>query len=298
MRLGIPLGWPERPADIGPAVRRIATIADDAGVDSLWTADHFFQIPVTGLPRESPMLEAYATVSYVAALTRRIRIGVMVTSPVYRHPGVLVKSLTTVDVLSGGRAAFGIGVGWDAEEAAALGVPFPPTAERFERLEETLRIARRMWAGDESAYVGRHYRLDRPLNSPNTLQRPGPPILLAGGGERRTLRLVAEYADACNLFDLPAPYTVDLRHKFDVLRQHCADVGRDYAEIEKTTVTAFDLGADRAGGLRKLVDHLHELAAIGVDHAVLLGPRFDWGPDLDAVASIVDEVHGIEVDRR
>jgi F420-dependent oxidoreductase-like protein len=296
VKLGIPLCWPDQAADIGPEVGRIARTADRAGLDSLWTADHFFQIPVTGLPREYPMLEGYAAVAYALGQTERIHVGTMVTCVAYRHPGQLIKAATSLDVLSGGRFVFGVGAGWDAEEAHSLGLPFPPTAERFERLEELLLIAAQMWRGDETPFEGRHYRLARPLNSPNSLQRPHPPILVGGSGEVRTLRLVAEHADACNFFDLPAPWGLDLRHKLDVLRAHCDAVGRDYDEIEKTTLTGFDLGGgrDRADGLRRLVDHLHELAALGFGHVIVSGPRFEWGADLDAVLSIVDEVHAIE----
>jgi F420-dependent oxidoreductase-like protein len=295
MKVGIPLGWPQAPAAIGPAVARIARRADEAGLDSLWTADHLFQIPVTGLPRESPMLEAYATVAYVLGQTSRVAVGAMVTCVAYRHPGMLLKAVTTLDVLSGGRVTLGLGAGWDAEEARALGIPFPPTAERFERLEETLRIADQMWRGDTSPFEGTHYRLGRPLNSPNALRRPRPPILVGGAGERRTLRLVAQYADACNFFDLPGPYAVDLARKLDVLRAHCASVGRDYEAIEKTTLTAVDLSGGRAAGLRRLVAHVEGLAALGIGHVILMGPRFDWGDDLDAVLSVVDDLHAVEV---
>ena len=295
MKLGIPLCWPEDPMAIGPEVARIARVADEGGLDSIWTADHLFQIPVTRLPRESPMLEAYAALAYIAGHTRSIHLGALVTCVAYRHPGMLLKAVTSLDVLSGGRVIFGAGAGWDVEEARALGIPFPPTAERFERLEELLQLAHQMWRGDESPFQGRHYQLARPLNSPNTLQRPHPPIMLGGSGERKTLRLVAEYADACNLFDLPGQFKVDIEHKLDVLRSHCDAVGRDYDEIEKTTLTEFDLGEDRRGGLRRLVERLHELAALGIGHVILTGPRFEWGQDFDDVLSIVDEVHAIEM---
>jgi F420-dependent oxidoreductase-like protein len=294
MKLGIPLAWPESAADIGPEVGRIARLADEAGLDSIWTADHLFQIPVTFLPRQSPMLEAYATLAFIAGQTRRIHVGAMVTCVAYRHPGVLLKALTTLDVLSGGRVIFGAGAGWDIEEARALGIPFPPTAERFERLEELLQIAHQMWRGDETAYDGRYYQLARPLNSPNSLQRPHPPILIGGSGERKTLRLVAQYADACNFFDMPGRVEVNLPHKLDVLRSHCDAIGRDYADIELTTLTAFDLGEQRTSELRRLVDHIGELAALGISHVILTGPRFEWSADLDAVLSIVDDVHAIE----
>jgi F420-dependent oxidoreductase-like protein len=294
VKVGITLSWPDAVAGIGPEVERIARTADEGGIDSIWTADHLFQIPVTGLPREAPMLEGYTALSFVAALTHRVTVGPLVTCVMYRHPGMVVKAATALDVLAGGRFVFGVGVGWDAEEAAALGLPFAPLGERYERLDELLRIAHQMWAGDETPFAGRHYRLTRPLNSPNSAQRPHPPILVAGAGENRTLPLVARYADACNLFDLDPPFAVDLRHKLDVLRGHCDAIGRDPAEIEVTTLTAFDLGPDRGAGLRRLVARLEGLAEIGVDHAILVGPTFEWGDDLDAILAIVDDVHAID----
>lgn len=312
MKIGIGVtnfSWPEPASEMGATVAHIARTADEAGFDSIWTMDHLFQIRLTGLPPEAPMLEAYATLAFIAGQTRRIRLGTMVTSVSYRHPGVLIKIVTSLDVLSGGRMILGVGAGAPynippdlsleeartrGHEVAGLGIPFPSLAERFERLEELLQIAHQMWRGDERPFEGRHYRLARPLNSPNSLQRPHPPILIGGSGERKTLRLVAQYADACNLFDLPGTgFQDNLRQKLDVLRQHCRDVGRDYAEIEKTCASAFDLGEDRSEGLRRLVEHLHGLASVGIDH-VLLTPPGPWDEStLDAVASIVPEVHRI-----
>jgi F420-dependent oxidoreductase-like protein len=291
MKLGIPLGWPATTEAIGPEVARVARAADQAGLDSLWTTDHLFQIPVTGLPRTSPMLEGHATIGYLAGQTSRIGLGVMVTCPVYRHPGMLVKEVTSLDVLSGGRLTFGIGVGWDVEEATSLGIPFPPVDERYERLEDVLRLARQMWAGDESPFAGRHVHLPRPLNSPNALQRPHPPILIGGSGERRTLLLVARYGDACNLLDLADPYRIDLRRKLDVLAAHCEAVGRDPATISRTVLTRLDAG-DRGG--RRLVDRIGELAELGFDHAIVMAPTFEWGPELDDVLALVEPVHAIE----
>ena len=209
MKLGISLGgFPAgtAAAHMGPLLSRLARRADDAGFDSLWTMDHFFQIPITGQPPEAPLIEAYALLAFLAAHTRRITLGTLVTSVAYRHPGVLIKAVTSIDVLSGGRVIFGVGAGAPFNqlpagrsprdfEAYGLGIPFPPLAERFERLEEVVQIALRMWGGDETPYQGTHYQLLRPLNSPNALQRPHPPILIAGSGELKTLRLVARYAD-------------------------------------------------------------------------------------------------------
>jgi F420-dependent oxidoreductase-like protein len=303
MQLGICItnfAWPAPPGEIGPTIARVARAADEAGIDSIWTMDHFFQIQVLGLPPEDPMIEAFTTLTFIASHTRRARLGTLVAAVPYRHPGVLVKTATTVDVLSGGRLTFGVGAGSPstaaalAHEAGGLGIPFPSLAERFERLEELLVIARQMWSGDESPFEGRHYRLNRPLNSPNSLQRPHPPILVGGGGERRTLRLVAQYADACNLFDIGGSgYQDDLRHKLDVLRAHCDDVGRDPAEIEVTTCTYLEPRTDPRAWARDLLGRLEELAAIGVDHAIVAAEP-PWDDDmLDAVAGIVDEAHDL-----
>jgi F420-dependent oxidoreductase-like protein len=308
VKLGISLtnfSWPIPTAEIGPTVAGIARRAEDAGFDSLWTMDHFFQIRIAGEPPEAPMLEAYATLAFVAGVTNRIALGTSVTSVAYRHPGVLVKAVTSLDVLSGGRAIFGVGAGapWNElpadvsprdVEVHGLGIPFPPLAARFEQLEELLQIAHQMWRGDEAPFEGRHYRLGRLLNSPNTLQRPHPPIMIGGSGERKTLRLVARYGDMCNLFDLPGTgFSDDLAHKLEVLREHCRDVGRDYDEIEKTTATILDVGADRRHGIEQFVEHVEHLAAMGIDQAIV-GPRGPWNQEtLEAVCSVIPHVHAI-----
>jgi F420-dependent oxidoreductase-like protein len=209
-------------------------------------------------PVEQEMLEGYAALAFIAAHTARAELATMVTGVHYRHPGLLVKIVTTLDVLSGGRAALGIGAAWNAEESVGLGVPFPPLSERFERLEETLQIARQMWSGDETPFKGRHYQLERPLNSPQSLSRPHPRIIIGGSGERKTLRLVARYADACNLF--PG----DIPHKLAVLRGHCDAVGRDYDEIEKTSMLMVD-PADIGGAL----ESLRELGELGIQMVYL-----------------------------
>jgi len=267
MKIGISMsGFPMATgaAAMGTLLSRSARRADEAGFDSLWTMDHFFQIPITGQPPEAPLLEAYAVLAFLAAQTHRIRLGTMVTCVAYRHPGVLIKAVTSIDVLSGGRVIFGVGAGAPFNElppgrpprdfeAYGLGIPFPPLAERFERLEEVVQIALQMWRGDDAPWQGTHYQLLRPLNSPNTLQHPHPPILIAGSGERKTLRLVARYGDMCNLFDLPGTgFADDLKHKLDVLRSHCEDAGRDYDAIEKTVSTFVEPDEDRA----RFLDHL------------------------------------------
>ena len=213
---------------------RTARVADEGGAAVFTVMDHWFQMETLGGPAE-PMLEGYTTLGYLAGQTERVRLGLLVTGATYRHPGLLAKIVTTLDVLSRGRAQLGIGAAWYDREHEGLGVPYPPTAERFERLEETLQIVRQMWSADDGPYAGRHFRLAETVNVPPPVQQPRPPILIGGSGERKTLRLVAEYADACNLF---AAGTDEVRHKLDVLRRHCDDVGRDYESIEKTMLGA------------------------------------------------------------
>ena len=271
MRIGLQVPdftWPGSPHSIGPTLRRIAVDAEQAGMSSFWVMDHFFQISMVG-PAEHEMLEGYAALSHVAAVTERVMVGTMVTGVTYRHPGLLVKTVTTLDVLSGGRAYLGIGAAWNEDEHNGLGVPFPPVAERFERLEETLRIAEQMWSGDERPFNGRHYRLRRPLNSPPALRRPHPPILIGGTGEKKTLRMVVQYADACNIFDMG---TEGISHKLEVLRGHCERLGRDYDSVARTTLGSLHVSADGREGTQsvdQVVDHLGELASIGIDESIV-----------------------------
>lgn len=221
--------------------------------------DHVWQIHLVG-PAEHEMLEAYTTLGFLAARTKRIELLAWVTAAVYREPGLLAKCVSTLDVLSGGRAWLGIGAAWNEEESVGLGLPFPSTAERFERLEETLQIFLQMCSDDESPYEGKHYRLGRTLNSPQPLHRPHPPILIGGAGEKKTLRMVAQYAQASNLFP-----SRELEHKLDVLPGHCADLGRDYDEIEKTVMMPFDLGTD-GEKVDDLLATLQDLAGLGIQH--------------------------------
>jgi F420-dependent oxidoreductase-like protein len=263
MKLGVHVAdftWPDGPRHIGRDLTRIAAAADDAGFAKLSVMDHVWQIGVVG-PAEHDMLEAYTTLGYLAACTSRIELLAWVTAVVYREPGMLAKCVTSLDVLSGGRAWLGIGAAWNEEESRGLGLPFPPTAERFERLEEALQICLQMWADDESPYSGKHYQLERTLNSPQSLARPHPPILIGGGGEKKTLRLVAQYAQACNLFGGP-----ELEHKLDVLRGHCEAVGRDYDEIEKTVMFNMDPGPN-GENVDTMLEQLRALAAQGISHA-------------------------------
>ena len=260
MKIGLQIPdftWPGGPARLGPDLARVARAADDAGFSAIWVMDHFFQISSLG-PPEHEMLEAYTTLGFLAGHTSRARLGTLVTGALYRYPGILTKIVTTLDVLSGGRAWLGIGAGWNEEESRALGIPFPPLAERFEILDETLRICLKLWSDDETPFEGRRFRLERPLNSPQSLSRPHPPILIGGSGERRTLRLVARYADACNLGMSP-----DLPHKLEVLRAHCEAEGRDYDSIEKTCLYSFDVG-ERGEKVGELMGTLRRLAGMGI----------------------------------
>ncbi|HEY6709446.1 MAG TPA: TIGR03560 family F420-dependent LLM class oxidoreductase, partial [Actinomycetota bacterium] len=257
--------WPGGQDGLGSELARLVRGADRAGVDTVWVVDHLLQADPTAPPEDTEMLEAYTTLGFLAAQTERVRLGTMVSGVTFRPPALLVKAVTTLDVLSGGRAWLGLGAGYHGEEAEAMGLPLPPVAERFQRLEETLRIAAQMWAGDDAPFEGRHYRLGRPAGSPPPIQRPGPPVLVGGTGERKTLRLVAQYADACNLFDIPdAGRTVT--HKLAVLAQHCADLGRPYDQIEKTLSTRLEAGETSDSFSRRC----EAAAALGIEHMVVL----------------------------
>ena len=267
MKFGLQIvqfNWPGSPVNIGPKLAEIGKTAESAGFDSIWVMDHFFQMdmPGMGLKPEEPMLEGYTALSYLAAVTERARLGTMVTGVNYRHPGHLLKIVSNLDVLSGGRANLGIGAGWYEREAKGLGFPFPPVKERFERLEETLQIVKQVWSGDISAYEGQHYHLAEPMNNPQPLTRPHPPILIGGGGEKKTLRLVAQYANASNLFAFLGNDVI--AHKLDVLKQHCDDVGRDYNDIEKTALGSFTFGE---GGISsaELIAMCQGLAKVGIE---------------------------------
>jgi F420-dependent oxidoreductase-like protein len=259
MRLGIhyaSFSHPGGPEAIAPRLAQTARVADQGGAAMFTVMEHWFQMENLGEPAE-PMLEGYTTLGYLAGVTERLRLSLLVTGTTYRHPGLLAKIVTTLDVLSGGRAMLGIGAAWYDREHRGLGVPFPAMSERFERLEETLRICRQMWSDDDGAFEGEHYRLAETVCVPAPLQQPRPPIMIGGSGERKTLRLVARYADACNLFG-EGPEVV--AHKLEVLERHCADVGRDVAEIEKTMIFASDPLADVDGFLRQMTEY----AAVGI----------------------------------
>jgi F420-dependent oxidoreductase-like protein len=256
--------WPGGTEAIGPTVGRIAHQADEIGFDSIWVMDHFFQIRGVGKPEE-PMLEGWTTLGFLAANTKRARLGLMVGGVHYRLPGLWVKAATTLDVLSGGRAWLGIGAAWNEDESRSLGFPFPPLGQRFEMLDETLQIAHQMWQGErgsEAEFHGRHYDATRLMNSPQSISRPRVPIMIGGGGERKTLRLVAKYADASNVFGGPEM----IAHKYAVIREHCADIGRNPDEIERTNLQTIDLGRDSPA---RIVDRFGELADAGAQHVIV-----------------------------
>ena len=278
--------WAGGPTGIGPGVADLAKRAEAIGVRTLSFMDHYFQMDWMA-PAEDPMLEGYTALGFVAGVTERLRLRLLVTGVTYRHPGLLAKSVTTLDVLSGGRAELGIGAAWYEREHLGLGVPFPPIGERFERLEEAIQICLQMWSDDDGPYAGRHYQLTETLCSPQPVSRPRPRILIGGSGERKTLRLVARYADACNIFGGPE----EVAHKLDVLRRHCDDVGRDPNEIEVTAMyRELPPGAD----VDDVVRGAEAFARIGVSTlvtGVVSGDPGGWlettfGPAMDELAAI------------
>ena len=271
MKVGLHISnftWDDGPAELRFRLADIAQRAEQGGVDRISVMDHVWQIGPIG-PPDHEMLEAYTALGWLAAKTDRVKLLTMVTAVVYREPGLLAKAMSTLDVLSGGRSILGIGAAWNEDESRGLGLPFPPTAERFERLEEAIRICLQMWSDDDGSFDGKHYHLARTLNSPQPLTRPRPPILIGGGGEKKTLRLVAQYADSCNIaFYDPE----EAAHKLEVLRGHCADVGRNYDEIEKTAQTRFNLG-ENGEHVQRTIEQLHHASELGftVAHGSLLG---------------------------
>ena len=293
MRLGLQIPsftWPEGPAALAATLRRIAASADEGGFASLWVMDHFFQIPLVG-PAEHEMLEGYSTLAFLAAATRRVRLGTLVTGVTYRNPGVLVKTVSTLDVLSGGRATLGIGAAWFEREHLGLGVPFPPLRERFERLEDALRIAKQMWSGEAAPFEGAHTRMAETLCVPQPLQRPHPPILIGGMGERRTLRLVARHADACNLFAYAGASEVG--RKLDVLRRHCDGEKRDFDAIERTTLGSVQLAPGKQSPA-DVIRELRELAKVGVQHAIVNLPNVHEIAPLETLAKeVVPAIAGL-----
>jgi len=267
MKFGLQINsftWPGGAAAIGPTLAKVTRTADDVGFDSIWVMDHFYQIRGLG-PPEAPMLEGMTALGFMAANSERARLGLMVGGIHYRLPGLWIKSATTLDVLSGGRAWFGIGAAWNEEESTGLGFPFPPLRDRFEMLEETLQMAQAMWSGGTGtgeAFEGKHYTASRLMNSPQAISRPRVPIMIGGGGEQKTLRLVAQYADACNVFGDAAR----IAHKYAVLREHCERLGRSYEEIERSTLQSVDPDAQSAD---ELVERFGALGEAGAQHILM-----------------------------
>jgi len=286
MKLGIQLNsfdWTGGPERFGRNLTDIGKAAEEAGFDRIGVADHLWQHPIMGGP-EANEPECYTTLAFLAANTEQIGLTAMVSGIHFRHPAVLVKSVSTLDVLSGGRAHFGVGSGHYEEETKGLGIPFPPQKERFEMLEETLRIALRMWSGergDERPFEGKHYRLERPLNLPQSSSRPHPPIMVAGDGEKKTLRLVARYADACSL--RPGPQVPE---KLGVLRRHCEDEDTDYDSIEKTCAFRFDVG-ERGEKSEALIGQLRWLSGMGIETVIGFVPNVD---DISPLETIGEKV--------
>jgi len=281
MKVGLQVSsftWPGGNDALGPTLARVARDADRAGFDSIWVMDHFFQIRGVGRPEE-PMLEGWTTLGFLAAHTERARLGLMVGGVHYRQAALWVKAATTLDVLSGGRAWLGIGAAWNEQESRALGFPFPPLAERFELLEETLQIAHAMWDGErgtEAPFEGRHVHAGHLMNSPQSISRPRVPIMIGGGGERKTLRLVAQYADATNVFGGPET----IHHKYEVIREHCAAIGRDPDEIERSTLQSVRLALEpgaKGESPQQVVDRFGELSDAGAQH-VIFGVGDVWDP--------------------
>jgi F420-dependent oxidoreductase-like protein len=274
--------WNGGPPATAPTLARVAREAEAGGVARLTVMDHFWQIGPIGAPEES-MLEAYTTLGYLAAVTERVLLHTLVTGVVYRDPGLLAKAISTLDVLSGGRAGLGIGAAWFQEEAEGLGFAFPPLGERFERLEETVQICFQMWGEDEGAFDGRDYRLKRTLNSPAPLTRPHPFVLIGGSGERKTLHLVAQYANACNIFAGD-----QARHKLEVLRSHCEAVSRDYDEIEKTTMVSIDASTSEG----ELLDMLRAGHDLGFTTTYVFARNPEPLSAVELLAGVAGEVSG------
>jgi F420-dependent oxidoreductase-like protein len=272
--------WNGDAPELGPTLERLARSAEGAGIARLTVMDHLWQIGSVGSP-ENAMLEAYTTLGYLAGVTERVRLHALVTAVVYREPGLLAKQVTTLDVLSGGRAGLGLGAAWNEDEARGLGLLFPSTRERFERLEETLRICEQMWSDSDGPFDGVHYQLARTLNSPQSLSRPHPYLMIGGSGERKTLRLVARHADACNIFATP-----EAAHKLAVLRGHCEAEGRDYDEIEKTTIVSVDAATTRDD----LLANLRRMRDIGFTVAYVFGKNPNPLATVELLASVVPEI--------
>lgn len=291
MKVGLQINrfdYPGGDAVTGERLAGIAVAAENAGFDSVWVMDHFFQLPGIG-PYTDPMLEAYTALGYLAGVTKKVKLGTMVTGVIYREPAVLINAVTTLDVVSGGRAYFGIGAGWNDQEAKALGLTDPLNSKRFTRLEDTLQLALQMWKGDTTPFEGKIYHLPEPHLNPQPVTKPHPPILIGGGGEEKTLRFVAKYGDACNLF---ARDMEGLEHKLEVLKTHCAEIGRDYNEIEKTALAGISstAAADDPNKAMELAERLHGL---GIQHMIFSAAQDADPTSYEKMADTVEKLHAL-----
>lgn len=289
MKVGLQINrfdFPGGQKTIGKDVRAIAMAAEAVGFDSIWVMDHFFQLPGIGAYTD-PMLEAYTTLGYIAGVTKKVSLGTMVTGVIYREPALLINAVTTLDVLSDGRAYFGIGAGWNDQEANALGFLDPLHSNRFDRLEDTLQLALQMWSNNSKPFIGKKYSLPEPHLSPQPVSRPHPPILIGGGGEGKTLRYVAQYGDACNLF---ARDMYQLTRKIEVLQQHCRNLNRPYKSIEKTVL----VGNDVANAIKEpdqVIKRAEELKAVGIDHVLYSNSKDADLTVYDKFADIIKVIH-------
>ncbi len=268
MRVGLQIPnftWQGGPEKLRTTMADMARTAESIGFSSVWVMDHFFQIPSVG-PAENDMLESWSTLAYLAGVTEHVKLGTMITGVTYRHPGLLAKTVTTLDVLSGGRAYLGIGAAWYEREHLALGVPFPPRAERFRRLEEALQIIQQMWSGNRGPYQGKYYQLAETMNVPQPLSKPHPPIMVGGGGEQKTLRLAARYGDAVNIFGDAAT----VKHKYEVLQHWCEVEGRPYDALERTTLQSVNPAMLKDGAqVEEMINRFTALAEVGVQHLII-----------------------------
>ena len=268
--------YPGGTAAIRPKLKEIVTTAEESGFYSLWVMDHYYQIKgLFGEAYTDPMMEAYTALGYVAGLTEKAYLGVLVTGVIYRHPAVLMKMINTLDILSGGRSYFGIGAGWYEDEAKGYGIPYPSTSERFELLEDNLKLAKALWASDQTSFAGRHVSAPAITNNPRPLSNPHPRIMVGGTGPNKTLRMVAQYADACNIGDWVG--VENMQKALDILKGHCETLGRDYATIEKTSLCTVHLSGDDT--VDSVIGRIKALAAMGFTHAIFNMPDvYDMTP--------------------
>jgi len=261
--------YPGGTTAIRPKLKEIVTTAEEAGFYSLWVMDHYYQIKgLFGEAYTDPMLEGYTTLGYLAGLTEKAYLGVLVTGVIYRHPSVLLKMVNTLDILSGGRAYFGIGAAWYEDEAKGYGIPYPSTSERFEQLEDNLKLAKALWAGDETSFEGKHFSAPAITNNPRPLSTPHPRIMIGGTGPNKTLRMVAQYADACNIGDWVG--TENMQKALDTLKEHCETLGRDYAAVEKTSLSTVNLSGDDTAD--SIIRRIQQFSGMGFTHAIFNMP--------------------------